>query len=174
MPATVAAAWLLPMMPSLEPKKRNEPPDLLGQDFLVLGHLLLTLATFVEASGAVGAATPLMAGELLKLLQVDRIARHKEAFVRRCVICAAGKVLAALAPSTLQVLLVDGDTAIKSGVEWIERCIGEMARHDTDEECRILAIGCLQLLASLAQNSFARLSSVDDSMHSSLNRMLTL
>lgn len=61
--------------------------------------------------------------------------QHKEAYVRRAVLYAAACIVIALHPTYIATALLEGNTEISAGLDWIRTWALEVAESDTDREC---------------------------------------
>ena len=71
----VATAWVLRLMHQYDAVGRHGA-NLMGDDCLVLGRLLVALGALVEASGKAGSATPVLGAALLELVAARGITQH--------------------------------------------------------------------------------------------------
>eukprot|EP00873_Tetraselmis_striata_P019947 jgi/Tetstr1/440211/TSEL_028562.t1 len=129
--------------------------DLLGRDFLVLGHLLVTLGTFVEAA-APGSNATQGAAAMLELLQQTPLHAHQQPFVRRCALLAASQVLDALPPARLAASLSSGGAdsdPMLGQLKWLHEWVEKTQLEDADEQCRMLAMACLMRQVKLAEGA---------------------
>lgn len=69
------------------------------------------------------------------LTSCREICLHKEAYVRRSVLFAASCVLLSLHPSYVATSLVEGNTDISNGLEWVRTWALRVTESDTDREC---------------------------------------
>ncbi|KAK6920581.1 Telomere length regulation protein, conserved domain [Dillenia turbinata] len=142
-----AAAFMLPAMQGFDKKRHGV--DLLGRDFIVLGKLIYMLGICMKCAAMHPEASAL-ASPLLDMLSSRDVCHHKEAYVRRSVLFAASCVLVALHPSFVLTALVEGNSEITRGLEWIRTWTAHVAESDTDRECYMMAMTCLQLHAEMA------------------------
>ncbi|KAH9720684.1 Telomere reg-2 domain-containing protein [Citrus sinensis] len=142
-----AAAFMLPAMQGFDRKRHGV--DLLGMDFIVLGKLLHMLGVCIKCASMHPEASAL-APALLDMLRSRDICHHKEAYVRRAVLFAASCVLVAVHPSFVSSALVEGNDELCNGLEWVRSWALHVADSDTDKECYMLAMSCLQLHAEMA------------------------
>ncbi|KAM5571776.1 hypothetical protein ABKV19_012055 [Rosa sericea] len=142
-----AAAFMLPAMQGFD--KRRQGVDLLDRDFIVLGKLIYMLGVCMKCAAMHPEASAL-AGPLLDMLSSREICFHKEAYVRRSTLFAASCVLLSLHPSYVATSLVEGNTEISNGLEWIRTWALHATESDTDRECYSMAMRCLQLHAEMA------------------------
>lgn len=63
------------------------------------------------------------------------LCHHKEAYVRRAVLFTASCVLVSLHPSYVASSLIEGNSEISQGLEWIRTWAIHIADSDTDREC---------------------------------------
>ncbi|KAH9776638.1 Telomere reg-2 domain-containing protein [Citrus sinensis] len=141
------AAFMLPAMQGFDRKRHGV--DLLGMDFIVLGKLLHMLGVCIKCASMHPEASAL-APALLDMLRSRDVCHHKEAYVRRAVLFAASCVLVAVHPSFVSSALVEGNDELCNGLEWVRSWALHVADSDTDKECYMLAMSCLQLHAEMA------------------------
>ncbi|XP_062029874.1 uncharacterized protein LOC133745771 [Rosa rugosa] len=151
-----AAAFMLPAMQGFD--KRRQGVDLLDRDFIVLGKLIYMLGVCMKCAAMHPEASAL-AGPLLDMLSSREICFHKEAYVRRSTLFAASCVLLSLHPSYVATSLVEGNTEISNGLEWIRTWALHVTESDTDRECYSMAMKCLQLHAEMALQASRALES---------------
>ncbi|KAL6182564.1 hypothetical protein ACLB2K_043983 [Fragaria x ananassa] len=151
-----AAAFMLPAMQGFD--KRRQGVDLLDRDFIVLGKLIYMLGVCMKCAAMHPEASAL-AGPLLDMLSSREICFHKEAYVRRSTLFAASCVLLSLHPSYVATSLVEGNTAISNGLEWVRTWALHVTESDTDRECYSMAMTCLQLHAEMALQASRALES---------------
>lgn len=63
------------------------------------------------------------------------ISHHPEAYVRKSALFAASCILLALNPTYVASALVEGNTEISRGLEWVRTWALSVAEADTDKEC---------------------------------------
>ncbi|KAL3649936.1 hypothetical protein CASFOL_006339 [Castilleja foliolosa] len=154
-----AAAFMLPAMQGYDKKRHGV--DLLGRDFVVLGKLIYTLGVCMKCS-AMHPEASVLASPLLDMLRSREISQHAEAYVRRSVLFAASCVLLALHPSYVASAVVEGNSEISQGLEWVRAFALRVAESDTDNDCHTLAMTCLQLHAEMALQASRALESSED------------
>ncbi|KAI3884994.1 hypothetical protein MKW98_002386 [Papaver atlanticum] len=153
-----AAAFILPAMQGFD--KRRHGVDLLGGDFVVLGKIIYMLGVCMKCTAMHPEASAL-APALLDMLSSRQVSHHAEAYVRRSVLFAASCIMIALHPSSMATALVEGNTGICQGLEWIRTWSLHVAESDTDIECSTMAMGCLKLHAEMALQASRALESTD-------------
>lgn len=158
-----AAAFMLPAMEGFDKKRHGV--DLLGRDFIVLGKFIYMLGVCMKCS-AMHPEASILASPLLELLRSREISHHVEAYVRRSVLFTASCVLISLHPSSVAAALVEGNSEISKGLEWIRNWALHIAESDTDRECYTLAMTCLQLHAEMALQT-SRVLESPESLHGS-------
>ncbi|KAH0719745.1 hypothetical protein KY284_004775 [Solanum tuberosum] len=158
-----AAAFMLPAMEGFDRKRHGV--DLLGRDFIVLGKFIYMLGVCMKCS-AMHPEASILASPLLELLRSREISHHVEAYVRRSVLFTASCVLISLHPSSVAAALVEGNSEISKGLEWIRNWALHIAESDTDRECYTLAMTCLQLHAEMALQT-SRVLESPESLHGS-------
>ncbi|XP_070043661.1 uncharacterized protein [Nicotiana tomentosiformis] len=151
-----AAAFMLPAMEGFDKKRHGV--DLLGRDFLVLGKLIYMLGVCVKCS-AMHPEASILASPLLELLRSREISHHVEAYVRRSVLFTSSCILISLHPSYVAAALVEGNSEISKGLEWVRTWALHIAESDTDRECCTLAMTCLQLHSEMALQTSRALES---------------
>ncbi|PWA87366.1 embryo defective protein [Artemisia annua] len=142
-----AAAFMLPAMHGFD--KRSHGVDFLGRDFIVLGKLIHMLGTCMKCSAMHPEASAL-ALPLLDMLSSREISHHPEAYVRKSALFAASCILLALNPTYVASALVEGNTEISRGLEWVRTWALSVAEADIDKECYMMAMACLQLHSEMA------------------------
>lgn len=158
-----AAAFMLPAMEGFDKKRHGV--DLLGRDFIVLGKFIYMLGVCMKCS-AMHPEASILASPLLELLRSREISRHVEAYVRRSVLFTASCVLISLHPSSVAAALVEGNSEISKGLEWIRNWALHIAESDIDRECYTLAMTCLQLHAEMALQT-SRVLESPENLHGS-------
>ncbi|KAL3818589.1 hypothetical protein ACJIZ3_004494 [Penstemon smallii] len=154
-----AAAFMLPAMQGFD--KRRHGVDLLERDFIVLGKLIYMLGVCMKCA-AMHPEASVLASPLLDMLKSRAVSHHAEAYVRRSVLFAASCVLLALHPTYVASAVVEGNTEISEGLEWVRIWALQVAESDTDRECHTLAMACLQLHAEMALQASRSLESAND------------
>ncbi|KAL2465452.1 embryo defective [Abeliophyllum distichum] len=156
-----AAAFMLPAMQGFDKKRHGV--DLLGRDVIVLGKLIYMLGVCIKCA-AMHPEASVLASPLLDMLRSREISHHAEPYVRRSVLFAASCVLLALHPSYVASAVVEGNTEISQGLEWVRTWALQVAESDTDRECYTLAMTCLQLHAEKALQASRALESAEDTL----------
>lgn len=112
--------------------------DMFGDDHLLLGRLLATLGTVLEAA-ALHPAADRMAAALVSLVMLPAVRFHSHAYVRRCALLALSRVVVALRP---EVICTDFSELLDEWRQWL------LSVHDgdADEQARDLAVSILLLL----------------------------
>ncbi|XP_024025007.1 telomere length regulation protein TEL2 homolog isoform X1 [Morus notabilis] len=158
-----AAAFMLPAMQGFDKKRHGV--DLLNRDFIVLGKLIYMLGVCMKCAAMHPEASAL-APPLLDMLGTREICHHKEAYVRRAVLFAASCILASLHPSYVVSALTEGNLEISRGLEWVRTWALHVAESDTDRECYMMAMTCLQLHAEMALQASRALESTQSTLKS--------
>ncbi|GJX70702.1 telomere length regulation protein TEL2 homolog isoform X1 [Tanacetum coccineum] len=158
-----AAAFMLPAMQGFD--KRSHGVDFLGRDFIVLGKLIHMLGTCMKCSAMHPEASAL-ALPLLDMLSSREVSHHPEAYVRKSVLFAASCILLALNPTYVASALVEGNTEISRGLEWVRTWALSITESDTDKECYMMAMACLQLHSEMALQTSRALESSDSKLPS--------
>ncbi|XP_023732720.1 uncharacterized protein LOC111880521 [Lactuca sativa] len=153
-----AAAFMLPAMQGFD--KKSHGVDFLGRDFIVLGKLIHMLGTCMKCSAMHPEASAL-ALPLLDMLSTRDISRHVEAYVRKSVLFAASCILVAVNPAYVASALVEGSSEMSRGLEWVRTWAISVAESDTDKECYMMAMACLQLHSEMALQTSRALESSD-------------
>ncbi|KAJ9567796.1 hypothetical protein OSB04_003762 [Centaurea solstitialis] len=153
-----AAAFMLPAMQGFDKKRHGV--DFLGRDFIVLGKLIHMLGTCMKCS-AMHPEASVLALPLLDMLSSRNISHHAEAYVRKAVLFAASCILLALNPTFVASALVEGSNEISRGLEWVRTWALSVAESDTDKECYMMAMACLQLHSEMALQTSRALESSD-------------
>ncbi|KAG9450118.1 hypothetical protein H6P81_010083 [Aristolochia fimbriata] len=141
------AAFMLPAMQGFDKKRHGV--DLLGQDFIVLGKLIYMLGVCMKCMAMHPEASAL-APALLDMISYREVSHHAEAYVRKSVLFAASCTLIALHPSYVASSLLEGNQDISRGLEWIRTWAIQVTESDSDSECSMMAMKCLQLHAEMA------------------------
>ncbi|XP_062116040.1 uncharacterized protein LOC133830135 isoform X2 [Humulus lupulus] len=153
-----AAAFMLPAMQGFDKKRHGV--DLLNRDFIVLGKLIYTLGVCMKCAAMHPEASAL-ASPLLDMLQSRGICHHKEAYVRKAALFAASCVLSSLHPSYIASSLTEGNLEISKGLDWVRTWALHVAESDTDRECYMMAMTCLQLHAEMALQASRAMESIE-------------
>ncbi|KAG6683870.1 hypothetical protein I3843_12G034800 [Carya illinoinensis] len=153
-----AAAFMLPAMQGFDKKRHGV--DLLDRDFVVLGKLIYMLGVCMKCAAMHPEASAL-APPLLDLLRSREVSHHKEAYVRRAVLFAASCILVALHPSYVASSLVEGNLEVSKGLEWVRIWALHVVESDTDRECYMMAMTCLQLHSEMAFQASRALESAE-------------
>ncbi|XP_024976504.1 telomere length regulation protein TEL2 homolog isoform X1 [Cynara cardunculus var. scolymus] len=153
-----AAAFMLPAMQGFDKKRHGV--DFLGRDFIVLGKLIHMLGTCMKCS-AMHPEASVLALPLLDMLSSRDISHHAEAYVRKSVLFAASCILVALNPTFVASALVEGSNEISRGLEWVRTWALSVVESDTDKECYMMAMACLQLHSEMALQTSRALESSD-------------
>ncbi|KAI3686392.1 hypothetical protein L1987_80067 [Smallanthus sonchifolius] len=153
-----AAAFMLPAMQGFD--KKSHGVDFLGRDFIVLGKLIHMLGICMKCSAMHPEASAL-ALPLLDMLSTRQISHHAEAYVRKSVLFAASCILLALNPTYVASALVEGNSELSRGLEWVRTWALSVAESDTDKECYTMAMACLQLHSEMALLTSRALESSD-------------
>ncbi|XP_076998372.1 telomere length regulation protein TEL2 homolog [Tamandua tetradactyla] len=134
---SVAGCFFFPLICSLD--RPQVTFDLLGDDHLVLGRLLHSLASLMYLAANATVAVP-MAKALLELVWALRF--HVDAYVRQGLLCAVSSVLLGAPATRLCRDLLEELLEVRS---WL----ADVAEGDTDGDCRRLAVQALLLLEKL-------------------------
>lgn len=152
-----AAAFMLPAMQGFDKKRHGV--DLLGRDFIVLGKLIHMLGVCMKCAAMHPEASAL-ALPFMDMLSSREVCHHAEAYVRRSVLFAATCILVALHPSFVASSLMEGNSDISKGLEWVRSWALHVAESDTDRDCYSLAVTCLQLHSEMALQTSRALESM--------------
>ncbi|GJV70682.1 hypothetical protein Tco_1490677 [Tanacetum coccineum] len=137
-----AVTFMLPAMQGVD--KRSLGVDFLGRDFIVLGKLIHMLSTCMTCSAmhpeASTLALPLLdmlssSYTINNYLNCMEVIHHPEAYVRKFVLFATSCILLALNPTYVASALVEGNTKISRGLEWVRTWALSITESDTDNEC---------------------------------------
>ncbi|KAJ1396247.1 Telomere length regulation protein, conserved domain [Sesbania bispinosa] len=156
-----AAAFMLPAMEGYDKKRHGV--DLLGRDFIVFGKLIYMLGVCMK-SVAMHPEAFVLAPSLLDMLRSREVCHHPEAYVRRAVLFAAACILVALHPAYISSALLEGNVEVSTGLEWIRTWALDVAESDTDNECYMMAMTCIQLHAEMALQTSRALESARSSI----------
>eukprot|EP00775_Hariotina_reticulata_P002036 gene2036-2358_t len=170
--APVAIRWASMLLQECDVRKHGI--DLFGRDSLLLGRLLTVLGAFVEAAAATPAVVPLAAG-LLELLKAEQVSGHLEVYVRRCGLVAASQVVRHLPPARLAGAMLwqtsdIHDQVLVGHLQWLMSWTKSVAAVDVDEQCRMLAAGCIAWHAELAGSAMAAIEHIPAAELPSLSR----
>ncbi|XP_062507902.1 telomere length regulation protein TEL2 homolog [Corticium candelabrum] len=120
--------------------------DMMGEDHLMLGRLISTLAVIMHASANTPAARQ-MAIALMEF--VFAIRYHSERYVRQALLYAICMVLCSLPPA---VLLSDLQSELVETHAWLE----DVLSHDPDAKSQELALQTTVLLESILKESISQ------------------
>ncbi|KAK9804941.1 hypothetical protein WJX73_001262 [Symbiochloris irregularis] len=157
---SVAKEWAAALLRECDVEKQGV--DLMGRDSLLLGRLLITLGTFVEAAAPAPVSMQLAAA-VLELLSSAPVGAHAQPYVRRAAIVTASQVMMALSPARVAGALVGGsqgdsaDALLVDRLQAVRAWAEEVAEKDVDPQCRMLAKGCGNLQADLAARALLTL-----------------
>lgn len=138
--------------------KQHHGLDLFGRDAFLLGRLLVTLGTFLEASAGSNEAVSLSAATL-EVVKASPVHQHAEPFVRRGAVLAVAQAATALPPAAAASALLaqanpaQGNPKLLELMEWACAWLEEVEQDDSDNTCRQMAEAALKLhrhLQSLA------------------------
>ena len=129
----VAHAFMLPLLCKYDHK--GEGLDLVETDFVLLGKLLQTASNFLRCAGETQQAIEL-AFILFEFIESARFLRHKDAFVRKCTVLAIYQVMKTI-PSFL--LSASNEKGAGLNCENVHDMLLSAAKHDSDEDCRLLS-----------------------------------
>ncbi|XP_017258407.1 uncharacterized protein LOC108227646 isoform X1 [Daucus carota subsp. sativus] len=160
-----AAAFMLPSMQGFDKKRHGV--DLLGRDFIVLGKLVYMLGVCMK-SAAMHPEASALALPLMDMLSSRALCHHAESYVRRSVLFAASCILVALHPSYVASALVEGNSDVSKGLEWIRTWALHVAESDTDRDCYTMAMACLQLHAEMALQASRAMESADSTSNGNI------
>lgn len=168
----IAAAWTTALLKECDAVRHGV--DLFGRDYYLLGRLLCTLGSFLEACQGSADAVPI-AATVLELVKGSKVHNNNEPFVRRAALMAVAHALMAVPPASLTTALfirhLDAvhqsgasnnrsamavlQNALADRVEWASGWIGEVSDEDHDAGCRALAGACKDLHRALMSRSLA-------------------
>ncbi|PON85285.1 Coatomer beta subunit [Trema orientale] len=153
-----AAAFMLPAMQGFDKKRHGV--DLLDRDFIVLGKLIHMLGVCMKCAAMHPEASAL-APPLLDMLRSRGVCHHEEAYVRKAVLFAASCILSSLHPSYIASSLIEGNLEISKGLDWVRTWALHVAESDTDRECYMMAMTCLQLHTEMALQASRAMESIE-------------
>ncbi|KAJ6254125.1 telomere length regulation protein tel2 family member [Anaeramoeba flamelloides] len=130
--AKVVGLFFFPIAKCYDSKKNKY--NLLGEDSLLLGKLIQTFATFIEAAGPNARVLPKLSRSVLELLWVLRF--HKAPFIRSSILFTIYKLFS-IAPTSL----LEGE--IVELVTQFRLWVADETQNDPDNDCRGLAALCL-------------------------------
>lgn len=132
--------------------------DLFGKDTFLLGRLLVTLGSFLEACHHCAEAVPIAAA-VIELVKANNVHNSEEPYVRRAALVAATQVIMAIPPSLVGPGLMeqkrDGAGALVDSIDWLNRWISSVSQSDGDRHCREMANASLNLLTAVTAESLA-------------------
>ncbi|KAK2080305.1 hypothetical protein QBZ16_000158 [Prototheca wickerhamii] len=153
----VALQWTRALLAGVD--KQHHGIDLFGRDAFLLGRLLGTLGSFLEASAGSRESVGLAAAAL-EVAKARPVQEHAEPFVRRGAILAAAQAAAALPPAAVASALAAaaaperGDPTLLGLLEWCAAWLERVGREDADDVCRGMAArGALELRGEARRNS---------------------
>ncbi|XP_065065884.1 telomere length regulation protein TEL2 homolog [Rhopilema esculentum] len=139
----VAGDFFFPLLKNFDNKCNTF--DLLGQDFVVLGKLIHTLGTIVQASSGLSVVR-LMTSAILDFTWGLRF--HREPFVRQALLYA---LCMCLLSCPAHFLLTDLNSEVMECHGWVT----DVAHNDVDTDCQKLALRTLVLLDKAIKNEFS-------------------
>jgi telomere length regulation protein len=169
----VALKWAAALLKECDVQRHGV--DLFGRDHFILGRLLATLGTFLEASQQSTEAAPLAAA-VIELIKGQNVHDNEEPYVRKaalmaashaCMAVPAGSIATALLPAALSSATGAGavarssssaSTALVERLEWMREWAEEVAQHDSDKDCRMMAAACRGLQGALSAEAMASLA----------------
>ena len=137
---------------------RRQGVDLFNRDSYVLGRVLATLGSLLEASQHSNEAVP-MGLAVLQLLRAPAVHASEEPFVRRAALMASANVLMAVPPVALSSISGSKDPttmALSEGIEWVKGWVAKTAEEDGDEGCRGMGEACRGLALALTTEAMQR------------------
>ncbi|KAJ6253222.1 telomere length regulation protein tel2 family member [Anaeramoeba flamelloides] len=130
--AKVVGLFFFPIAKCYDSKKNKY--NLLGEDSLLLGKLIQSFATFIEAAGPNARVLPKLSRSVLELLWVLRF--HQAPFIRSSILFTIYKMFS-IAPTSL----LEGEIA--EIVTQFRLWVADETQNDPDNDCRGLAALCL-------------------------------
>ena len=168
----IALKWAAALLKEIDVRRHGV--DLFGRDFFILGRVLATLGSFLEASQQSPQAASL-ATAVIELIKGHNVYDNEEPYVRRAALMAAshacmavppGAIATALLPSSLAVAAArspssssqSASTALVERFEWLREWADETAEKDPDNSCRMMAAACRGLQGALSAEAMASLA----------------
>jgi telomere length regulation protein len=162
----VAVKWAAALLRECDVRRHGV--DLFGRDSFVLGRLIITLGSFLEAAGRSPEAVPLAAA-VIELVKAKQVHGSEEPYVRRAALMAAVQALTAIPPALVASSLMSASggrevtrriesTQVGGLLEWLREWIASVEEGDPDENCRKMATACQKLHGALASEALAALS----------------
>lgn len=161
----VAVKWAAALLRECDVRRHGV--DLFGRDSFILGRLIITLGSFLEASGRSPEAVPLAAA-VIELVKAKQVHDSEEPYVRRAALMAVVQAIVAIPPPHVASSLISisggdatGDirsTQLGAQLEWLREWIASVEATDPDENCRAMASACQKLHGALASEALAALS----------------
>ncbi|KFM27675.1 Telomere length regulation protein TEL2-like protein [Auxenochlorella protothecoides] len=148
----VALQWASVLLGGVD--KQHHGIDLFGRDAFLLGRLLTTLGTFLEATaGHVESAG--LTSATLELVRCEAVHAHAEPYVRRAAVLAVAQAVTSLPPGILARAMLSttsapGDSMLVHQLEWAGAWLDEVHGRDSDDTCRGMAEATQKLRAHLA------------------------
>ncbi|KAL6767586.1 hypothetical protein ACKKBF_B35845 [Auxenochlorella protothecoides x Auxenochlorella symbiontica] len=148
----VALQWASVLLGGVD--KQHHGIDLFGRDAFLLGRLLTTLGTFLEATAGHVESAGLTAATL-ELVRCEAVHAHAEPYVRRAAVLAVAQAVTSLPPGILARAMLSttsapGDSMLVHQLEWAGAWLDEVHGRDSDDTCRGMAEATQKLRAHLA------------------------
>jgi len=159
----VALQWTSALLRECDVKRHGI--DLFGRDHFLLGRLLCTLGSFLEACRHAPQAVPLAAATI-ELVNGRGVHDSDEPYVRRAALLAASQALSAIPPASIATAMLgtqeeiggrSGAAALADRLRWLGEWVGDTADEDPDENCRAMATACKGLQHALATEALSSL-----------------
>lgn len=174
----IALKWAAALLKECDVRRHGV--DLFGRDYFILGRLLATLGTFLEASQQSLEAAPLAAA-IIELIKGQNVHDNEEPYVRRAALMAASHACMAVPPGAVSISLLSSNVssasmglssvaksqslssssssvALVERLEWLRGWAEDTAENDSDDTCRMMAAACRGLHGALAAEAMASLA----------------
>lgn len=135
-----AHSFMLPLLSKYDHK--GEGLDMVDRDFVLLGKVLQTSCVFLDCAGKSQEGIEL-SFILFEFLEATRVMHHEDALVRKSSIECVRWIVRTI-PGFLITAYDDGRGGLS--FESLQEVLVAKARHDADEECRILSAQALREL----------------------------
>lgn len=159
----IALKWAAALLKECDVRRHGV--DLFGRDYFILGRLLATLGSFLEATRHSPEAVPLTTA-VLELIKAQHVHDSEEPYVRRAALMAASHALMAVPPAAIATSLLPLElgaqahhqSPVVERLEWLRGWVEETAAQDPDKNCRMMGAACRGLHGALSAEAIASLA----------------
>ena len=159
----IALKWAAALLKECDVRRHGV--DLFGRDYFILGRLVATLGSLLEASQRSSEAV-FLSTAVLELIKGHQVHDSDEPYVRKAALMAASHVLMAVPPASIATALLPqrGTAAtmqpspLMERLEWLKEWVDETAQNDPDNNCRMMAAACKGLQGALSAEAMASLA----------------